>query len=82
MSIQTASELISSPAGSALRVPMPVIGIDWMQVCPKQPPRPPVRLHLISCAGGRHAPRCRRILLVSLPQVSCACQVLSKSCPD
>jgi len=41
MSIQTASELISSPAGSALRVPMPVIGIDWMQVCPKQPPPPP-----------------------------------------
>ena len=32
LSIQTASELINAPAGSELRLPMPVIGIDWMQV--------------------------------------------------
>ncbi len=32
LSIQTAAELINAPAGSELRVPMPVIGIDWMQV--------------------------------------------------
>jgi hypothetical protein len=30
-SIQTASELINAPAGLQLQVPMPVIGIDWMQ---------------------------------------------------
>jgi hypothetical protein len=32
LSIQTASELINAPAGLQLQVPMPVIGIDWMQV--------------------------------------------------
>jgi hypothetical protein len=32
LSIQGASDLISAPVGSELRVPMPVIGIDWMQV--------------------------------------------------
>jgi hypothetical protein len=32
LSIQTAFELVTAPPGSELRVPMPVIGIDWMQV--------------------------------------------------
>lgn len=32
LSIQSASDLVFAPAGSELRVPMPVIGIDWMQV--------------------------------------------------
>lgn len=31
LSIQSASNLVFAPAGSELRVPMPVIGIDWMQ---------------------------------------------------
>jgi hypothetical protein len=36
LSIRTASQLISAPAASALLVPMPVIGIDWMKVSPKR----------------------------------------------
>lgn len=75
MSIQTAAELIDAPAASRLRVPMPVIGIDWMQVCPRQTHLLFTYFHITAHAGGRHAPRCRHILLVSVPQVSCACQM-------
>jgi hypothetical protein len=69
LSIKTASQLITAPGASALLVPMPVIGIDWMKVSPNvilfQPfPR------FISQAGGRHDARSRRLLLLPLSQVT------------
>jgi hypothetical protein len=79
LSIQTASELINAPAGLQLQVPMPVIGIDWMQVLLQV-----ASLFFLccckACAGRCHESGSRFVLLFSLPQASHSCY-MSPFCP-
>jgi hypothetical protein len=71
LSIQGASNLIFTSAASELHVPMPVIGIDWMQVRTQPSSHVVVRYShsARSPAGGCHESCHRRLLLLSVSQV-------------